>query len=88
MSSGKPLRCKPTLFSPNSEGACEQCKGAGVVYTDLGVMATVASTCEACEGKRFQPAVLEYELAGRNISEVLDMPAAEAVEFFPVGCVE
>lgn len=73
---------KPALFSPNSEGACEQCKGAGVVYTELGVMATVASTCEACEGKRFQPAVLEYELAGRNISEVLDMPAAEAVEFF------
>ncbi|MFA5550462.1 MAG: excinuclease ABC subunit UvrA [Trueperaceae bacterium] len=73
---------KPALFSANSEGACPTCKGAGVVYTDLGVMATVASTCEDCGGKRFQPAVLEYEFGGRDISQVLGMPVSEALDFF------
>ncbi|HEX6993278.1 MAG TPA: excinuclease ABC subunit UvrA [Gammaproteobacteria bacterium] len=76
---------KPALFSPNSEGACPQCNGAGVVYTDLGMMAGVATTCEACEGKRFQPAVLEYRLGGRNISEVLEMSVTEAQAFFGAG---
>lgn len=73
---------KPALFSSNSEGACPACNGAGVIYTDLGVMATVETTCEECEGKRFQASVLEYTLGGRNIAEVLAMPVAEAVEFF------
>lgn len=73
---------KPALFSSNSEGACPTCNGAGMIYTDLGVMATVESTCEECEGKRFQAAVLEYTLGGRNIAEVLDMSVAEAEEFF------
>lgn len=76
---------KPALFSSNSEGACPNCNGAGVIYTDLGVMASVASTCEVCEGKRFQASVLEYTLGGRNISEVLSMPASEAKEFFAEG---
>ncbi|MFP5335512.1 MAG: ATP-binding cassette domain-containing protein [Actinomycetes bacterium] len=76
---------KPALFSSNSEGACPTCNGAGVVYTDLGVMATVESVCEDCEGRRFQPAVLEYTLAGRNIAEVLAMPVTEAEEFFASG---
>ncbi|MBT2519429.1 excinuclease ABC subunit UvrA [Arthrobacter sp. ISL-28] len=76
---------KPALFSSNSEGACPTCNGAGVIYTDLGVMATVESTCEECEGKRFQAAVLEYTLGGRNIAEVLAMPVAEAEEFFSEG---
>ncbi|MEV3961742.1 excinuclease ABC subunit UvrA [Nocardia sp. NPDC050193] len=76
---------KPALFSSNSEGACPTCNGAGVIYTDLGVMATVESTCEECEGKRFQAAVLEYTLGGRNIAEVLDMSVAEAEEFFGSG---
>lgn len=76
---------KPALFSANSEGACPACNGAGVVYTDLGMMAGVATTCEECEGKRFQPAVLEYRLGGRDISEVLAMPVAEAREFFGAG---
>ncbi|MBO0816087.1 MAG: ATP-binding cassette domain-containing protein, partial [Actinobacteria bacterium] len=76
---------KPALFSANSEGACPACNGAGVVYTDLGVMATVESTCEECEGKRFQASVLEYRLGGRNIAEVLAMPVAEAEEFFGAG---
>jgi excinuclease UvrABC ATPase subunit len=76
---------KPALFSSNSEGACPACNGAGVVYTDLGVMATVATTCEECEGKRFQAAVLEYTLAGRNIAEVLAMSVTEAEEFFGDG---
>ncbi|HEV7652379.1 MAG TPA: excinuclease ABC subunit UvrA [Actinophytocola sp.] len=76
---------KPALFSSNSEGACPTCNGAGVIYTDLGVMATVESTCEECEGKRFQAAVLEYTLGGRNISEVLTMPVTEAEEFFADG---
>ena len=69
---------KPALFSSNSEGACLACNGAGVIYTELGVMATVESTCEECEGKRFQASVLEYTLGGRNIAEVLAMPVAEA----------
>jgi excinuclease UvrABC ATPase subunit len=76
---------KPALFSANSEGACPNCNGAGVVYTDLGMMAGVATTCEECEGKRFQAAVLEYELGGRDISEVLAMSVAEAREFFGAG---
>ncbi|SDD08697.1 excinuclease ABC subunit UvrA [Glycomyces harbinensis] len=76
---------KPALFSANSEGACPTCKGAGVIYTDLGVMATVESTCEECEGKRFQAAVLEYTLGGRNIAEVLAMPVDEAERFFSAG---
>ncbi|SNS72901.1 Excinuclease UvrABC ATPase subunit [Geodermatophilus saharensis] len=76
---------KPALFSANSEGACPACNGAGVVYTELGVMATVESTCEACEGRRFQPAVLEYTLGGRDIAEVLAMSVAEAEEFFGSG---
>jgi excinuclease UvrABC ATPase subunit len=76
---------KPALFSSNSEGACPTCNGAGVIYTDLGVMATVESTCEDCEGKRFQAAVLEFTLGGRNIAEVLAMPVAEAEDFFGTG---
>ena len=76
---------KPALFSSNSEGACPTCNGAGVIYTDLGVMATVESPCEECEGKRFQAEVLEYTLGGRNIAEVLAMPVAEAEEFFGSG---
>jgi excinuclease UvrABC ATPase subunit len=76
---------KPALFSSNSEGACPACNGAGVVYTELGVMATVESTCEECEGKRFQASVLEYTLADRDIAEVLAMPVAEAREFFGDG---
>ncbi|NHU85648.1 excinuclease ABC subunit UvrA [Kocuria sp. JC486] len=73
---------KPALFSANSEGACPTCKGAGVIYTDLAMMAGVATECEDCEGKRFQSAVLEYTLGGRNISEVLGMSVAQAREFF------
>ncbi|KHL00344.1 ATP-binding cassette domain-containing protein [Sinomonas humi] len=76
---------KPALFSSNSEGACPTCNGAGVIYTDLGVMATVESTCEECEGKRFQAAVLEYTLGGKNIAEVLGMSVAAAEEFFGDG---
>jgi excinuclease UvrABC ATPase subunit len=76
---------KPALFSANSEGACPTCNGAGVVYTELGVMATVESTCEDCEGKRFQASVLEYTLGGRNIAEVLAMSVTEAEEFFAGG---
>src|SRR5688572_27946003 len=76
---------KPALFSSNSEGACPTCNGAGVIYTDLGVMATVESTCEECEGKRFQASVLEYTLGGRNIAEVLAMSVTEAEEFFGDG---
>jgi excinuclease UvrABC ATPase subunit len=76
---------KPALFSSNSEGACPACKGAGVIFTELGVMATVESTCEECEGKRFQASVLEYTLGGRNIAEVLAMPVTEAEEFFRDG---
>ncbi|CAM5623609.1 ATP-binding cassette domain-containing protein [Streptomyces griseorubiginosus] len=76
---------KPALFSANSEGACPTCNGAGVVYTDLAMMAGVATTCEECEGKRFQASVLEYHLGGRDISEVLAMPVTEALEFFDTG---
>ncbi|MGI5268192.1 ATP-binding cassette domain-containing protein [Nonomuraea sp. CA-218870] len=76
---------KPALFSANSEGACPDCNGAGVVYTDLGMMAGVATTCEECEGKRFQAAVLEYRLGGRDISEVLAMAVTDALEFFAAG---
>ncbi len=76
---------KPGLFSSNSEGACPGCNGAGVIYTDLGVMATFESTCEECEGKRFQASVLEYTFGGRNIAEVLAMSVTEAEEFFDSG---
>jgi excinuclease UvrABC ATPase subunit len=76
---------KPALFSSNSEGACPVCNGAGVIYTDLGVMATVESPCEVCEGKRFQAEVLEYKLGGRDISEVLAMSVTEAEQFFGTG---
>ncbi len=73
---------KPALFSANSEGACPNCNGAGVIYTDLAMMAGVAAPCEVCEGKRFQAEVLEYEFGGKDIGEVLAMPVAEAEEFF------
>ncbi|HEX5995281.1 MAG TPA: ATP-binding cassette domain-containing protein, partial [Jiangellales bacterium] len=76
---------KPALFSANSEGACPACNGAGVIYTDLGMMAGVATTCEECEGKRFEATVLEYRLGGRDISEVLAMSVTEAEEFFGAG---
>lgn len=76
---------KPALFSANSEGACPGCNGVGVVHTDLAMMAGTATTCEECEGKRFQEAVLEYRLGGRDISEVLAMPVTEAAEFFGAG---
>ncbi|MBB5958676.1 excinuclease ABC A subunit [Saccharothrix tamanrassetensis] len=76
---------KPALFSANSEGACPNCNGAGVVYTDLAMMAGVATTCEECEGKRFQASVLEYHLGGRDISEVLAMSVTEAEKFFGAG---
>jgi excinuclease UvrABC ATPase subunit len=76
---------KPALFSANSEGACPNCNGAGVIYTDLAMMAGVATTCEECEGKRFQASVLEYHLGGRDISEVLAMSVTEAEAFFGAG---
>ena len=76
---------KPALFSANSEGACPNCNGAGVVYTDLAMMAGVATTCEECEGKRFEASVLKYHLGGRDISEVFAMSVAEAEEFFGRG---
>ncbi|MEV6838558.1 excinuclease ABC subunit UvrA [Streptomyces sp. NPDC051133] len=76
---------KPALFSANSEGACPTCNGAGVIYTDLAIMAGVATTCEECDGKRFDASVLEYHLGGRDISEVLAMPVTEAEEFFSTG---
>ncbi|TMR09432.1 excinuclease ABC subunit UvrA [Nonomuraea turkmeniaca] len=76
---------KPGLFSANSEGACPTCKGIGLIYTDLAMMAGVASVCEKCEGKRFTPEVLTYTLRGKNISEVLAMSVAEAREFFTTG---
>jgi excinuclease UvrABC ATPase subunit len=76
---------KPALFSANSEGACPTCNGAGVIYTDLGMMAGVSSVCEDCEGKRFQASVLEYRLGGKNIAEVLDLAVGEAVAFFGAG---
>ncbi|MGP3932100.1 excinuclease ABC subunit UvrA [Nonomuraea sp. KM88] len=76
---------KPALFSANSEGACPTCNGAGVIYTDLGMMSGVTTTCEECEGRRFDASVLEYRLGGRDISEVLAMPVTEAEEFFGAG---
>jgi excinuclease UvrABC ATPase subunit len=76
---------KPALFSANSEGACPTCNGAGVIYTELGFMESIATTCEECEGKRFQAAVLEYKLAGKDISEVLAMSVTEAEAFFRAG---
>jgi excinuclease UvrABC ATPase subunit len=76
---------KPALFSSNSEGACPNCNGAGVIYTDLAMMAGVATTCEVCGGKRFDASVLEYHFGGRDISEVLAMPVTEAGEFFGAG---
>jgi excinuclease UvrABC ATPase subunit len=76
---------KPALFSANSEGACPNCNGAGVIYTDLAMMAGVATTCEECEGKRFEASVLDHQLGGRDISEVLAMSVTEAREFFGAG---
>jgi len=76
---------KPALFSANSEGACPACNGAGVIYTDLGMMEGVTTVCEECEGKRFQTSVLGYTFGGKNIAEVLEMPASEAAEFFGSG---
>ena len=76
---------KPALFSANSEGACQTCNGAGVIYTDLGMMTGVTTICEECEGRRFQASVLEYRFGGRNIAEVLDMPVEEAATFFGAG---
>jgi excinuclease UvrABC ATPase subunit len=76
---------KPALFSANSEGACPACNGAGVIYTDLGIMETLATTCEECEGKRYDASVLEYKLGGRDISEVLAMSVTDAGEFFGAG---
>ncbi|MBK6668834.1 MAG: excinuclease ABC subunit UvrA [Actinobacteria bacterium] len=76
---------KPALFSPNSEGACPTCNGAGVIYTDLAMMAGVATTCDDCEGRRFDASVLDYHLGGRDISQVLSMPVAEAEAFFADG---
>jgi len=76
---------KPALFSSNSEGACPNCNGAGLIYTELGFMETVTTTCEVCEGRRFQAEVLEYELGGKDISEVLALSVTEAEEFFAEG---
>ena len=76
---------KPGLFSANSEGACPACNGAGVIYTDLAMMAGVATTCEECGGRRFLASVLDYTFGGRNIAEVLAMPVAEAERFFAAG---
>ena len=76
---------KPALFSANSDGACPNCNGTGVIYTDLAMMAAVATTCEECEGKRFEASVLDHHLAGRDISEVLAMSVTEAEEFFGTG---
>jgi excinuclease UvrABC ATPase subunit len=76
---------RSALFSANSEGACPNCNGTGVIYTDLAMMAGVATTCEECQGKRFEASVLEYRLGGRDISGVLAMPVTEAREFFGAG---
>lgn len=73
---------KPALFSANSEGACPECKGAGIIYTDLGMMATMESVCQVCDGKRYDAEVLQYTFGGKNIAEVLDLSMAEALEFF------
>ncbi|MEO7348511.1 MAG: ATP-binding cassette domain-containing protein, partial [Terrimesophilobacter sp.] len=75
-------------FSANSEGACPNCKGAGVIYTDLAVMAGVETVCEVCEGKRFEASVLDYTLGGRNIADVFGMPVVEAKEFFAEGAAK
>ncbi|HET6447626.1 MAG TPA: excinuclease ABC subunit UvrA [Conexibacter sp.] len=82
---GKANGVKPALFSANSEGACPNCNGAGVIYTDLAMMAGVATVCEECGGKRFQAEVLEYTFGGKDISEVLAMSVADAGEFFGAG---
>ncbi|HLG73590.1 MAG TPA: excinuclease ABC subunit UvrA [Chloroflexota bacterium] len=79
---------KPDLFSPNSAGACPACGGNGLIYTDLSFMETVATVCEDCEGKRFQPSVLEYKLGGRDISEALAMSVSEALDFFASGAAK
>jgi len=76
---------KPALFSANSEGACPTCNGAGVIYTDLAMMAGVTTVCEECEGRRFQAAVLEYRLGELNIAEVLDLSVKDAADFFGAG---
>ncbi len=76
---------KPALFSANSEGACPACNGAGIIYTDLAMMAGVSTVCELCEGRRFQASVLDYHLGGRDISEVLAMSVAKAEDFFGAG---
>ncbi len=76
---------KPALFSANSEGACPTCNGAGVIYTDLGMMAGVTTVCEDCAGRRFQASVLNYRLGKLNIAEVLDLSIADAVGFFSAG---
>ncbi|HXN38317.1 MAG TPA: excinuclease ABC subunit UvrA, partial [Solirubrobacteraceae bacterium] len=76
---------KPALFSANSEGACPNCNGTGVIYTDLAMMADVATICEVCDGKRFEASVLDYHFGGRDISEVLAMSVTEAQEFFGDG---
>src|SRR5699024_5953771 len=76
---------KAGLFSANSDGACPACGGAGVIYTDLAMLETVATTCEDCGGSRFQPTVLEYTLGGCNIAEVLGMSVSQATEFFAAG---
>ncbi len=76
---------KPGLFSANSDGACPACNGAGVIYTDLAMMAGVATTCQECEGRRFQASVLEYALGGKNIADVLEMSVDEASDFFSAG---
>jgi excinuclease UvrABC ATPase subunit len=81
----KATGAKPALFSANSEGACPACNGAGLIFTELGFMDTVTTPCEECEGRRFQPAVLEYRLEGRSIADVLEMPVTEAREFFGAG---
>ncbi len=81
----KANKVKPALFSANSEGACPTCNGAGVIYTDLAMMAGVTTVCEECGGRRFQASVLEYRLGGKNIAEVLDLPVADAVGFFGAG---
>ena len=76
---------KPALFSANSEGACPNCNGNGVIYTDLAMLGGVTTPCEVCQGRRFDRSVLEYRLGGRDISEVLDLPAEEALPFFSEG---
>ncbi|MCU0283576.1 MAG: excinuclease ABC subunit UvrA [Candidatus Nanopelagicales bacterium] len=81
----KATGAKPALFSANSEGACPACNGAGLIFTELGFMDTVSTPCEECEGRRFQPAVLEYRLEGASIADVLEMPVAQAREFFGTG---